>query len=60
MAMRECPSCGVDIDESNDICPICQYEIPKQKSVVKWVAILLVLIFAWPLIQLLMRFLRSL
>ena len=55
MALKECPSCAMDIDKSAEECPICGYEFPKQRSYFKWVAVLLVILFLYPLIRLLLR-----
>lgn len=55
MALKECPSCAVDIDRTAEHCPICGYEFPKQKSFFKWVALLLILLFVYPLIRLLLN-----
>ena len=41
---KECPSCAMDIPESDTVCPICGYEFPQQSKVVQWVAILLVIL----------------
>jgi hypothetical protein len=43
---RECPSCALDYDASDDpeVCPYCGYEFPQQKSYVPWVALLFVLL----------------
>ncbi len=54
MAVKECPSCAVEIDKSAKECPICGYEFPKQRSIFKWVAIVLIVLFVYPLIRLLM------
>lgn len=29
---RECPSCGVEVAENNNRCPICKYEFPSQTA----------------------------
>jgi len=57
MAKKECPSCAMSIDRVATRCPICGYEFPRQKSYIKYVALVLLIIFAWPLIRLVMRFL---
>jgi len=57
LAKQECPSCGVEIEKGHEVCPICGYEFPAGKSTVKWVAIIMVILFAWPLIKLLLRLL---
>jgi len=46
MEKIECPSCAVEVDKENDVCPICGYEFPKQSLSFKigvWILILLVL-----------------
>ncbi len=53
MSQKECPSCAVEIDKNLTVCPVCGYEFPQSKSAVKWVAVIMVLLFAWPLIKLL-------
>jgi len=47
----------MSIERGAERCPICGYEFPRQKSYVKYAALLLLIIFAWPLIKLIMRFL---
>ena len=44
MEKKECPSCAMQIDKDEKICPICQYEFPSQPKAISWVAILLILI----------------
>ncbi len=44
----ECPSCALPIDPDVDECPYCGYELPRQRSSVKIVALLLVaLLILW-------------
>ncbi|MFY0688153.1 MAG: hypothetical protein JXQ90_13360 [Cyclobacteriaceae bacterium] len=50
MKKKECPSCAMNIDASEKVCPICQYEFTQTSMGVKWVAILLVLLFLFYLI----------
>jgi len=48
MKKIECPSCAVEVDKDNEICPICGYEFPKQSLSVKigaWIFILLMLLW---------------
>lgn len=42
---KECPSCAMEVPETNKICPICSYEFPQQKAIYPWVAILLAIVF---------------
>lgn len=57
MATKECPSCAMDIDHAATVCPICGYEFPQRKSSLKWIALLMLLLFAYPLLRLAIRFL---
>lgn len=57
MATKECPSCAVEVDKKYDVCPICGYEFPKQKSGMKYLAIILVILFTLPLIKLILSLL---
>jgi len=57
MAKKECPSCAVDIEKEYDVCTICGYEFPKQKSSMKYLAIILVILFTLPLIKLILSLL---
>ena len=41
---KECPSCAMEVDRKDKICPICQYEFPTQPKAVSWVAALLILV----------------
>ena len=45
MKKKECPSCAMEIDAKEEVCPICGYEFPKQSPVFKILVILLVIIF---------------
>ncbi|HLU89035.1 MAG TPA: hypothetical protein VKZ51_04330 [Cyclobacteriaceae bacterium] len=42
---KECPSCAMEVDMDNALCPICGYEFPRQKPIYQWIAILLVIVF---------------
>ncbi|WP_420386390.1 zinc ribbon domain-containing protein [Roseivirga sp.] len=42
---KECPSCAMEIDADAQVCPICQYEFPKQSKVSVWVAVFLIILF---------------
>lgn len=54
---RECPSCALPIDADADRCPYCDYDLPRQKSALRFAAILFALLLLWPLIELLKRLL---
>jgi RNA polymerase subunit RPABC4/transcription elongation factor Spt4 len=41
---KECPSCAMQVDSDEEICPICQYEFPKQSKVSVWVAVVLIIL----------------
>ncbi len=41
---RECPSCAMEIDADSDVCPICGYDLPRQRTSVKWAALLMLLL----------------
>jgi len=45
MKKKECPSCAMEIDIKNTECPICGYEFSDHAPWVKWLAILLILLF---------------
>ncbi len=60
MQKRECPSCAVDIDSSSEVCPICGYEFPRRKSGFRTIAVILILLFIWPLIRIIMHFIETL
>lgn len=47
MKKKECPSCAMEIDAKSKVCPICGYEFPGvgKSAAVKWLAILLVILF---------------
>lgn len=42
---KECPSCAMEIDADEKVCPICGYEFPATPRVYVWVAILLIIVF---------------
>ncbi len=42
---KECPSCAMEIDEKEKVCPICGYEFPPTKPAYTWIAILLLIVF---------------
>jgi len=56
---KECPNCAVEVPKDSQRCPICGYEFPQPKSkLLKWVAIILIVIFLIPLVTLLIRLLK--
>ena len=42
---KECPSCAMEIDAGEKVCPICGYEFPETPKAYVWVAILLIIVF---------------
>jgi predicted amidophosphoribosyltransferase len=58
---RECPSCASEIPASMDRCSICGYEFadkPPHRNWRLWVALLLLIVFLYPLIRMLLNALR--
>ena len=49
---RECPSCALEIESREETCPYCGYELPREKQGWKLVAIIAVILLAWPIIEL--------
>lgn len=45
MKKKECPSCAMEVDAVSKRCPVCDYEFPSTNPILKWVAILLALMF---------------
>lgn len=45
MKKKECPSCAMEVDAKSKECPICGYEFTDFSPGIKWVAILLILLF---------------
>jgi hypothetical protein len=41
MKKKECPSCAMEIDVSNKVCPICGYEFAESGKAMKWIVIFL-------------------
>jgi hypothetical protein len=56
MALKECPSCAVDIDRSSEVCPICGYEFPVRKPLLTWTAVVLLILFIYPLFRMIKYF----
>lgn len=50
---RECPSCALEFEDTGNVkrCPYCDYEFPRRRTTVQWVAWLLVLLLLWPAIK---------
>ena len=58
MPTRECPSCASEVPSGEDICPICNYEFAgsaTRRNWRAWVAVVLLIIFLYPLVRLIMR-----
>ncbi len=55
---KECPGCALPVPKDAEECPYCHYEFPRPKSSVRWVAVLALLAFAYPLILLVRRILE--
>lgn len=50
---RECPSCGLAVDDDAEVCPYCGYEFPVRGagvSTMAWVFVGLMVLFALPLL----------
>lgn len=45
MKKKECPSCAMEVESGSRRCPICSYEFPGTNSPLRWVALLLALLF---------------
>ena len=53
MALRECPSCALESEASETVCPYCGYEFPEPSKGMHWAAWLFVaLLMVWPLMRL--------
>ena len=50
MKQKECPSCAMNIDVDEEVCPICQYEFPKTSKGIQIVAIILIVVIMYFLI----------
>ncbi|NJN42993.1 MAG: hypothetical protein HC811_12950 [Flammeovirgaceae bacterium] len=42
---KECPSCAMKIEATSEECPVCGYQFQNYGSWVKWLAILMVIVF---------------
>ena len=47
MKMKECPSCGLDVESNSKECMYCHYEFPGFSIGYKVVALVLALFFLW-------------
>lgn len=45
MKKKECPSCAMEANARDKICPICGYEFAEYSTGFKWIAILLIILF---------------
>ena len=45
---KECPGCAMDVDARADVCPICEYDFPRQ-SIAAQIAVffLIILMLLW-------------
>ncbi|MFC1726634.1 hypothetical protein ACFL4T_13505 [candidate division KSB1 bacterium] len=58
MSKKECPSCAVEIDTGETVCPICRYEFPAgRRSYVKITALILLIILIYPIMKFLYKLL---
>jgi len=56
MSTKECPSCAVEINRGDKICPICGYEFPARKKInIKFIGLVLLLLFIYPFIRFLIN-----
>lgn len=46
----ECPSCAMEIDQSEKVCPICGNKMESYSPYLKWVALLLASVMLFYLI----------
>ena len=44
MNKKEFPSCAMEVDAKNKVCPVCGYEFTQSASGLKWAAFLLALL----------------
>jgi len=42
---KECPSCAMEINANEKVCPICHYEFPEESKSFKMIVIVLILLF---------------
>ena len=55
--MIECPSCALESEAGQEVCPYCGYEFPVVKRSMPWFAWLFALLLIWPLVEILKRIL---
>ena len=44
MAEKECPSCALEVDNNDKVCPYCGYEFPDYSPGFKWIALILAIL----------------
>lgn len=45
---KECPGCAMDVDADADVCPICEYDFPRQSWAAQiGVFVLIILMLLW-------------
>ena len=55
--MKECPSCGLEVEKSVNICTYCRYEFPQSGTSYKLpLVILLVLLLLYPTLKIVFNF----
>jgi RNA polymerase subunit RPABC4/transcription elongation factor Spt4 len=47
MRKKECPSCAMNVDAAEKVCPICRYEFPATATGWKWLAAFLLVVFIY-------------
>ena len=53
MSLRECPSCALESDASETVCPFCGYEFPETSKGIAWAAgLFALLLLIWPVFRL--------
>ncbi len=60
MPRKECPSCAVEIQQHDEVCPICGYEFPRRKSWPRWIAVLVLILISIAVIRLLTNYVHLL
>lgn len=51
-SLSPCPSCGIEVDPTEEVCPYCGYEFPVQRRSVGVAAMVMALLLLWPIIKL--------